>query len=121
MTPMASRSRRSLPMLASLMAFHTTVVGWNMRKEEISTASSNALKNASCRRRPPAAASSSVELSTPNATLQMLSKAKRLRTSCRSTGSPESAASARKGSRRRCSWTRRTRPEKRRSERDEKE
>jgi len=91
-----------------------------MRVKEISTASSNALKNASCRR-PSPAASSSVELSTPNATLQMLSKVKRLSASCRSTGSPESAAAARKGRSRRCRWARRTRPEKWRSERDEKE
>uniref|UniRef100_J3L7W3 Uncharacterized protein n=1 Tax=Oryza brachyantha TaxID=4533 RepID=J3L7W3_ORYBR len=119
MTLMASRIRRSLPTLASFIAFQTNVVGWNTRATEISTASSNAAKNAACRGSPP---SSSVELSTPNATLQMLSKPKRLNTSCKSTASPEpaAAAAASKGTSRRWRCARRTRAEKRRSDREEK-
>ena len=67
------------------IAFHTTVVGWNehAREGDVDGVVERPEERASCRR-PSPAASSSVELSTPNATLQTLSKVKRLRTSCRS-------------------------------------
>ncbi|BAF17320.1 Os05g0382400 [Oryza sativa Japonica Group] len=120
MTPMASRSRRELPTLTRPVSFRTRVNGASALRKEISTAASNAAKRASWRPESSLAVSSSVELSTPNATWQMLSKANRRSASCRSTASPDAAAASRNGRSppRRC--TARTSSEKRRSAREEK-